>query len=78
MNEIKLTEEAARRLADEVAATGRDVQEFINLAVLRELNRERFEIEEVRKGLADADAGNFANDDEVDAAFTKYDLDETD
>lgn len=77
MNEIKLTDEAARRLADEVAAAGRDVQEFVSLAVLRELGRERAEIEEIRKGLAEAEAGNFASDDEVDTVFAKYDLNET-
>ena len=64
-------------MADEVAATGRDVQEFVNLAVLRELSRERYETEEIRKGLADAEVGNFASDEEVDALFAKYDLDET-
>jgi len=77
MNEIKLTAEAARRLAAEVTAKGRDVQEFVSLAVLRELSRERYESEEVRKGLAEADAGDFATDEEVGVVFAKYDLDET-
>lgn len=69
MNPIQLTEEAAKRLADEVAAEGRDVDEFVSLAVLRELSRERAELEEVRKGLAEADAGDFASDEEVAAVF---------
>lgn len=78
MNEIKLTDEAAKRLAEEVAPTGRDVREFVSMAVLRELSRERAEIVEVKKGLADADAGNFASEQEVDALFAKYDLDKAD
>lgn len=78
MNEIKLSREAAERLAEDVAATGRDVDEFVSLAVLRELSRERHEIEEVRKGLAEAEAGDFASKCEVDAVFAKYDLDEAD
>ena len=78
MNEIKLTEEAARRLADEVAAKGRDVEEFVSLAVLRELGRERTEVAEIRKGLAEAEAGAFAGPEEVDAVFAKYDLDDRD
>lgn len=69
MNPIQLTEEAAKRLADEVAAEGRDVDEFVSLAVLRELSRERAELEEVRKGLAEADAGDFASDEEVAEVF---------
>lgn len=77
LNEIRLSQEAATRLAEEVAGTGRDVQEFVNLAVLRELGRERYENEEIRKGLADAESGNFASTEEVDAVFSKYDLDET-
>ena len=77
MNEIKLTEEAAKRLAEEVAAKGRDVQEFVSLAVLRELSRQKTEIEEIKKGLAEAAAGEFASDEEVEAVFRKYDLDET-
>ena len=77
MNEIKLNEEAAQRLASEVAAKGQDVQEFVSLAVLRELSRQQAEIEEIKKGLAEADAGHFASDEEVEAVFAKYDLDET-
>ncbi len=52
MNEIKLPEQAAKRVL--------------------------YEIEEIHKGLADADTGSFASDDAVDAIFVKYDLDETD
>lgn len=77
MTAIKLTDEAAKRLAEDVADKGRDVQEFVSLAVLRELSRERHEIEEIRKGLAEADAGHFASEDEVDAVFAKYDLDDS-
>lgn len=76
MNEIKLNEEASKRLADEVAAKGQDVHEFVSLAVLRELSRQKAEIEEIRKGLAEAEAGKFASDEEVEATFDKYDLDE--
>ena len=76
MNPIMLTKEAAERLADEVAAEGRDVEEFVSLAVLRELGRERYETEEVRKGLSEADAGDFASDEAVKAVFDKYDLDD--
>ena len=78
MNSIQLTEEAAQRLADEVAAKGRDVREFVSLAVLRELSRERAELEEVSKGLAEAEAGDFASDEEVAAVFAKHRLDASD
>lgn len=77
MNEIKLTDEAAKRLAEEVGARGRDVREFVSLAVLRELSRQKTEAEEIRKGLAEAAAGEFASDEEVEEVFAKYDLDET-
>ena len=75
MKHVKLSDEAARRLAAEIGARGRDIEEFVNTAVMRELGREAFEIEEIRKGLAEADAGNFASEEEVEAVFSKYALD---
>lgn len=76
MKAVTLTGEAAKRVADEIEAKGRDVEEFVNTAVLRELSRDAKELEEIRKGLAEADAGDFATEDEVQSLFRRYDLNE--
>ena len=78
MTDVKLNDDTARRLANEVGSEGRDIGEFVNRAVLRELARERFEIEEVRKAIAEADRGEFATDEEVAAVFGKHASDEAD
>ena len=76
MKAVTLTGEAAKRVVDEIEAKGRDVEEFVNTAVLRELSRDAKELEEIRKGLAEADAGDFATEDEVQSLFRRYDLNE--
>ena len=57
------------KLAD---ATGR-TKSFLALEAIQSyLELEAWQIEEIKKGVAEADAGDFATDAEVDAVFAKW------
>ena len=51
---------------------GRDKQALALEALLTYLDYETWKIEEIRKGIHEADAGQFASDSEVDAVFSKW------
>jgi predicted transcriptional regulator len=59
-------------LLDEMAkADDRDRSYLINVAIDEYLAYHRWRIEEIKKAIAEADAGDFATDEEVAAAFAK-------
>jgi predicted transcriptional regulator len=58
---------------DELGANlDRDRSYLIKDAVSRYIELHRWQIEEITKGIAEADRGEFASDDEVEAAFARW------
>ena len=55
-----------------VKATGRNRNALIEEAVRRFIEVERWQLADIEAGVRDADAGDFATAEEVEAAFSKY------
>ena len=53
-------------------ATGRDRNTLVQEALRRFIAVERWQLADVEAGPREADAGDFATDEEVDAVFNKY------
>ncbi|OKH22562.1 CopG family transcriptional regulator [Hydrococcus rivularis NIES-593] len=61
-----------RKALDEIASIlDRDRTYILNEAIDYYLEIYRWQIEEIQKGITEADAGDFASDEEVDAALAK-------
>ncbi|MBD2199742.1 MULTISPECIES: CopG family ribbon-helix-helix protein [Calothrix] len=61
-----------KAMLDVIAAgINRDRSYVLNEAIEAYLEMHQWQIEEIEKGIAEADAGDFANDDEVKATFTR-------
>jgi RHH-type transcriptional regulator, rel operon repressor / antitoxin RelB len=66
-------EEAKRLALDELAARlGRDRSSLINEALDAYLAAQSWQLEHIIEGLRQADAGEFATPEEVDAAFARW------
>jgi len=75
MMSLRLPDELAQTLASLAKATGRS-KSFLAIDALREyLDREAWQIAEIQKAVAEADAGDFATDEEVDAVMRKWSTD---
>lgn len=68
---VRLAPELRGRLKTVAAAMERPRSWVINRAVEQFLADQAWQIDEIRRGLAEADAGDFATDAEVTAVFTK-------
>ncbi|MNI74034.1 Ribbon-helix-helix protein, copG family [compost metagenome] len=69
---LRLPDEIADTLASLAKATGRS-KSFLAVDALREyLARETWQIEEIQQALKEADAGDFASDEEVSALTGKW------
>ena len=69
---LRIPDELAETLASLAKATGRS-KSFLAIDALREyLSREAWQIAEIQKAVAEADAGDFATDEEVDAVLRKW------
>ncbi|POA19574.1 hypothetical protein C1886_11870 [Pseudomonas sp. FW300-N1A1] len=69
---LRLPDEIADTLASLAKATGRS-KSFLAVDALREyLARETWQIEEIQHALKEADAGDFASDEEVSALTDKW------
>jgi predicted transcriptional regulator len=69
---LRLPDELAESLSSLSKATGRS-KSFLAVDALREyLAREAWQIEEIQKALIEADAGDFATPDEVNAITDKW------
>lgn len=69
---LRLPDEIADTLANLAKATGRS-KSFLAVDALREyLAREAWQIEEIQHALNEADAGDFASDEEVTALARKW------
>ena len=72
MMSLRVPDELAETLASLAKATGRS-KSFLAIDALREyLSREAWQIAEIQKAVAEADAGDFATDEEVDAVLRKW------
>jgi predicted transcriptional regulator len=68
-----LTDKSKRDALDIIAAAmDRDRSYVLNEAIAAYLDVQRWHLADTRKGIAEADAGDFATDKEVEAAFAKY------
>ncbi|VVP79589.1 CopG family ribbon-helix-helix protein [Pseudomonas fluorescens] len=69
---LRIPDEIADTLANLARATGR-TKSYLAVDALREyLAREAWQIEEIQKALKEADAGDFASDEEVRAIAEKW------
>lgn len=67
------TEQAKREALDKIAQfMDRDRSYVLNEAIENYLDLYEWQIREIEAGLAEADAGEFASDAEVEAAFNKW------
>lgn len=70
---MRLPEEISNELAELAKATGR-TKSFLSVEAVKEfLAREKWQIEKIQKGLAEADQGLFAADEEINALHKKWD-----
>jgi len=69
---LDLSDEDSERLARLAAETGRSANAIATEALHAYLDVQTWQLEEIRKGLAEADAGDFASPEEVEAMFRKY------
>ncbi|MBE9050938.1 ribbon-helix-helix protein, CopG family [Nostocales cyanobacterium LEGE 11386] len=65
--------DSEKKAALDALATGmnRDRSYILNEAVAAYLEMYQWQIEEIQKGIAEADAGDFASEEEVKAAFAR-------
>lgn len=65
--------DSEKKMALEAIASGmdRDRSYVINEAITSYLEMHKWQIEEIKKGIAEAEAGDFATEEEVQAVFAK-------
>ena len=68
---MRLPDEAMERLGELARATGRTKSFLAGQAVMEFLERESWQVAEIELALGEADAGDFASDQEVAAAREK-------
>jgi predicted transcriptional regulator len=69
---IRISPELQDRLDAIAEAIDRPRSWVVNCALEAFVEAETWQIEEIKRGLAEADAGEFATDGEVDATFEKW------
>jgi predicted transcriptional regulator len=69
---FRLDEDKLQSLDELAQLMDRDRSYLINEAVERYLEVKHWQIEEIKKAIAEADAGDFASDEEVRAAFDAF------
>lgn len=69
---LDLTEQTAASLDRLSRATGRSAEQLVEEALQRYLDYESWKADKIRHGIAAADAGEFATDEEIDEAFDRY------
>ena len=69
---IRLNEEMRQRLDGLAEIVGRSRNHVIVDALQRYLEDEAWQLEEIRAGMDEADAGDFATPDEVEAVFARH------
>lgn len=69
---VRVTPELKERLDAVAAALERPRSWVVTRALEEFVAQEAWQIEEIRRGIAEADAGDFASDEEVEAVFAKW------
>ena len=69
---VPLRPDLAAGLDELAARTGRGRAELADEAVAKYLDYERWAVDQIAEGLRQAEAGQFASDEEMDAIFGKY------
>ena len=69
---LTIPRELAAGLDELAASTGRDRSELAGEAIAKYLDYERWAIAHIEEGLRQAEAGEFASDEEMEATFDKY------
>lgn len=72
MMSVRLTDELSQQLEALAAATGRTKSFLAGQAIRDFLEREAWQIADIEQALREADAGDFASDDEVSALSAKW------
>lgn len=72
MMSVRLPDELSKRLEALAAATGRTKSFLAGQAIRDFVEREAWQIAEIEQALREADAGDFASDDEVSALGAKW------
>lgn len=70
----RIPEETVAKLNELAKATNRSKSFIVASALEKFLDEQAWQVARIKEGLAEADAGNFATDDEVKAAFGKWGL----
>lgn len=68
----RIDEETRERLERLAEATQRSKSWLVAEAVRAYVDEQAWQVEAIRQGLAEAEAGSFASDAEVEAVFAKY------
>ncbi|WP_028576300.1 CopG family ribbon-helix-helix protein [Desulfomicrobium escambiense] len=69
---MRLPDEAMDRLGDLAKATGRTKSFLAGQAIMEFLERESWQVNEISQALGEADAGDFASDQEIEAMHDKW------
>ncbi len=69
---VRLPEALYKQLEDLSKATARTKSFLAIDALTNYVQRESWQVSDIRQGLAEADAGDFASSKEVEAVFAKY------
>lgn len=69
---MRLPDEAMDRLGDLAKATGRTKSFLAGQAIMEFLERESWQVTEISQALGEADAGDFASDQEIEAMREKW------
>ncbi|MEJ8571683.1 hypothetical protein [Microbaculum marinum] len=70
---FRMTPEKRGRLDDVATALGQDRSQAIDQAIDAYLDFHEWQIRKIREGLADADAGRFLSDGEMDRIWQRFD-----
>ena len=72
LTSMRLPDDLLDELGDLAEATGR-TKTFLTIQALRNfIDQESWQIAEIKKGIAEADAGDFATEEELDALKAKW------
>jgi predicted transcriptional regulator len=69
---VTLRSDLATSLDELAVSTGRSREELVDEAISRFLDYERWAVKHIKEGLRQADAGEFASDEEMAAIFDRY------
>lgn len=69
---VRIPEDVEQKLTQLAESTGRTKSWIANQAIQDYLERELWQINEIKEALNEADSGQFANEDDVKVTFSKW------